>query len=686
MQEGPRCLVHVVAYRDAKDFERVPRTKEKSAFWLLSGFALPLFVACFGGEFLQGQPCENDRDCGPILSCVDSVCAGLTGICGDGVVNDGEECDDGNTDNNDGCTVECRSAVCGNGRMETEAGEECDDGNDNDNDECTNACTTAICGDGARGPGEECDDGNDDDDDECSNGCVSATCGDGIVQGANQEECDDGNDDNSDACLDTCLVASCGDGYVEDGVEQCDDGNLDDADDCTMCSIATCSDGVANGGETDVDCGAQACSKPCVNGSGCLSEADCIGGVCTDGTCVGHFEVSAGGQHTCALLETKEVRCWGQNEFGQLGYGHTDNIGDTETPADEGVVDVGGLVVQVVAGGNEDLSSTCALLEDGTLRCWGNNFRGQLGYGHTNNIGDDETPASAGPVLVGDGMLVEQVALGFYHTCAVLDGGTVRCWGYNANGQLGYGHTDNVGDDETPEDQGDVDVGGYVTQLALGSFHTCALLNDGRVRCWGLAVLGQLGYGNEDNIGDDETPATAGDVDVGGLVTQIAAGNYNTCALLEGGAVRCWGMGGAIGYPNTGTIGDDETPASAGDVTVGGPVVQLSAGGLFVGCTACALLEGGLVRCWGDGFYGQLGYGNTNDIGDNEFPASAGDVNVGGVVTQVSAGASHTCAIMVGGDLRCWGTGAHGELGYGNTADIGDNETPASVDSVDYYP
>src|SRR5690606_6091322 len=132
-----------------------------------------------------------------------------------------------------------------------------------------------------------------------------------------------------------------------------------------------------------------------------------------------------------------------------------------------------------------------------------------------------------------------------------------------------------------------------VVQLATGIYHTCAVVNDGRVRCWGQGTSGKLGYGNTNHIGDDEEPASAGDVDVGGTVIQLAAGYWHTCALLDGGRVRCWGAEseGRLGYANMNTIGDDETPASAGDVDVGGTVIQLVAGWLHT----CALLENGRV-------------------------------------------------------------------------------------------
>ncbi|MCB1316471.1 MAG: hypothetical protein KDK27_10985, partial [Leptospiraceae bacterium] len=99
-----------------------------------------------------------------------------------------------------------------------------------------------------------------------------------------------------------------------------------------------------------------------------------------------------------------------------------------------------------------------------------------------------------------------QIAGGREHSCYLSAAGTVRCWGLADRGQLGYGNTNNIGDDESPASAGDVNVGGTVTQIAAGAYHTCALLNTGSVRCWGENTLGQLGYGNTNNIGDDETP------------------------------------------------------------------------------------------------------------------------------------------------------------------------------------
>ena len=387
-------------------------------------------------------------------------------------------------------------------------------------------------------------------------------------------------------------------------------------------------------------------------------------------------QIAAGAMHTCALLDTGRVRCWGWGGSGQLGFGNTENIGDDETPGSVGEVNVGGPVTEIATG----QFHTCALLDAGGVRCWGGSRYGQLGYVNTENVGDDETPASAGDVDVGGTVI--QITAGGYHTCALLDTGGVRCWGSGGDGQLGYANTEDIGDDETPASAGEVNIGGRVTQIAAGTAHTCALLDTGTVRCWGSSVFAQLGYANTENIGDDETPASAGDINVGGTVTQIAAGTAHTCALLDTGTVRCWGSAGAsgqLGYANFENIGDDETPASAGDVDVGGKVTQVATGTLHT----CVLLDTGGVRCWGLSSSGQLGYRNTKTIGDNEHPAEAGNVNVGGTVSQITTGALHTCALLSSGGVRCWGLGSRGQLGYANTEDVGDNERPRSAGDVE---
>ena len=407
-------------------------------------------------------------------------------------------------------------------------------------------------------------------------------------------------------------------------------------------------------------------------------------------------QLDAGSRHTCAVLADSRVRCWGVGRDGELGYGNKETIGDDETPGSVGPVELGGLAVAVSAG---DVHS-CAILAGpgGEVRCWGFPGNGRLGYGDPNlpTIGDNETPASVNPVDLGGP--AKAISAGGAHTCAILGGmsdGLVRCWGYGFDGELGYGVNPenaayNIGDNEPPASVGPVDLGGLAVAIAAGGRHTCAILAgpEGKVRCWGLAGNGQLGYGdfnptNPNNIGDNETPASVAPVELGAPAVAIAAGRAHTCAVLQGGSVRCWGTGGngELGYGDTNTIGDNEKPNTVGPVQVGGPAVAIS-----LSEHSCARLQNGDVRCWGYGGNGRLGYGNTNNIGDNETPASVAPVNLGLTATSIAAGDLHTCARLNDGNVRCWGYALNGRLGYCNTNSIGDDETPDAAGPVALTP
>ena len=386
--------------------------------------------------------------------------------------------------------------------------------------------------------------------------------------------------------------------------------------------------------------------------------------------------IAAGTAHTCALTAAGRVRCWGDGQYGQLGYGNTQRIGDNEQPATAGDVSVGGTVVQIVAGE----AHTCVLLENGNVRCWGDSMFGQLGYANTTRIGDDELPSSIGVVDVGAPVM--QIAGGIAFTCALTLSGGVRCWGDNQYGQLGYGNTQNVGDTETPASRGDIPLGGTATAISAGTAHACALMMGGAVRCWGDAMFGQLGYGNVTRIGDNEPPSMAGDVPLGTTAIAISADEVHTCAITTANNVRCWGDNqfGQLGYGNTTRRGDNEPASQAGDVPLGMAAVELEMGIAHT----CARSAAGAVRCWGDAFYGQLGYGNTTAIGDTEAASQGGNVAVGGTVSEIAAGLTHTCARLSTGTVRCWGQGMLGRLGYGNTQNIGDSETPQQTGDVPF--
>jgi len=357
------------------------------------------------------------------------------------------------------------------------------------------------------------------------------------------------------------------------------------------------------------------------------------------------------------------------------GYAAADQASEPREPA-AGRLDVGA-------------THTCALLEGGNVRCWGFGADGQLGYGNPRMIGDDETPGSVGPVDLGVERRATAISVGDSHTCALLDDRSVQCWGFGINGRLGHSNEESIGDNEVPGLVAPVDLGGPAMAIAAGGGHTCAVLMGGDVRCWGYGGNGQLGYGDTKNIGDNETPGSHAPVKLGAgrHALAITAGELHTCALLDDHTVRCWGyaLRGELGFsgpqcsganPGCNNIGDNETPDMAAPVNLGAPAVAISAGDYHT----CALLQGGNVRCWGFNQDGELGYGNVIAIGDDpgETPDTAGPVNLGGhSALAITAGGAHTCARLEDQSVRCWGEGADGRLGYGNTAKIGD--TPAST-------
>jgi len=279
--------------------------------------------------------------------------------------------------------------------------------------------------------------------------------------------------------------------------------------------------------------------------------------------------ISAGGFHTCALMNSGTVKCWGLNKYGQLGDGTTD---DRHTPVD--VINAS-RVKAVAAGGNH----TCLLMNNSQVWCFGRNRDGQLGNGSSQD--------KSQPVLASLGVTINQVVTGIYHTCALTNNGAVKCWGDNISSEIGDGTNT---DRPTPVDV--QRLSGVKEISSRTGFHTCALLESGAVKCWGFNGFGQLGDGT---YKERSTP-----VDVTGLsgVTSISAGAYHTCALLSSGTVKCWGKNSLGELAN----GAHETTAKPTDVLGISSVVAISAGGYAASPDVddtCVVLDKGEVKCWG---------------------------------------------------------------------------------------
>jgi alpha-tubulin suppressor-like RCC1 family protein len=410
-------------------------------------------------------------------------------------------------------------------------------------------------------------------------------------------------------------------------------------------------------------------------------------------------QVAAGLFHVCVLGDRDSVKCWGAGDHGALGYGNSDALGDNEQLSSIPDVwvtnDPSARVSQVVAGGYH----TCVRFVDGTAKCWGENSDGQLGYGDAKQTrGSVAVPAAFGTIAVSESpnVTVETLCAGEKHTCALLSDLTVKCWGSNASGQLGYGTSARVGAELTPSEVGPVSLANHVgvSDVSCGAHHTCALLNNGTVQCWGANQAGQLGLGSTAMIGDDEKPDSVPPVSVtselGVMVKRIAAGDSHTCALLTDLSVHCWGFGSVLGIQASDNVGDTELPSSVAPVelTVAGEgelPVDVKAGRFHT----CVLFDHGSLKCWGRNDFGELGQGNLDTIGVENDPADVGMLGISDVVsgTGVSAfvpGNYLTCAAVRAlheldpASFYCWGWNEYGQLGRGNTFTIGDYELPTS--------
>jgi alpha-tubulin suppressor-like RCC1 family protein len=338
--------------------------------------------------------------------------------------------------------------------------------------------------------------------------------------------------------------------------------------------------------------------------------------------------ISAGGQHTCALTSSGGVQCWGRNHFGQLGNGELNQEG-SYTPVDVLGLSTG---VNAVASG---AVHTCALTTAGGVKCWGNNAPQPT---DVTGLGDDVVRIGAGYFMtcavtstgavkcwsysdapqtvpdLGSGAVAAGVGLGF--ACALMDTGGVKCWGQNSQGQLGDGTT---ADSTTPVDVAGLSSG--VQAIAVGESVSCALTSAGGVQCWGTNTNGELGIGNTNTV--------LGPQNVVGLSTSVEAitstSGIHVCALLSGGAVKCWGYNGSGQVDGIGGFGLDQVVSVPTDAPAPDGVVQVSAGGYHT----CALLDNGAVTCWGGDDYGQTG--DSDGDGCTDFAEHGDNPILGGL-------------------------------------------------------
>ncbi len=355
-------------------------------------------------------------------------------------------------------------------------------------------------------------------------------------------------------------------------------------------------------------------------------------------------DLAVGHSHACVVTNVGGVKCWGSNKYGQLGNGVSSPCTRSGrcplkrfslTPVD--VVGLGSRVTAISAGGGH----TCALTNVGGVKCWGYNASGQLGNAQKacTQVSTCSRTASSTPVdVVGLTRGVSEVAAGEFHTCAVTSRGAAKCWGSQTSGELGNGTGDSSG---VPVDVAGLTSG--VSAIAAGAHSSCAITSGGTVKCWGGTPRVIAGLPNG---------VTA--ITIGG--TSAGATSGHACALVSGGGVKCWGTNW-LGTLGNGSLKDSSTPVDAVGLAKGIRAVRASSD------RTCALTSQGGAKCWGSGLLGN-GSGSTN--GKSSTPVDVVGLTSG--LKAIAAGGGFACALPIAGGVKCWGMNFLGRLGNGATA------------------
>jgi cysteine-rich repeat protein len=746
------------------------------------------------------QPCCDDQptNCPEGESCISGLCSS-PGF---------EQCDDGNDRNDDLCTTNCQIPFCGDATLNT--GESCDDGNCAQSDACTNACQNAACGDGFTQTGsEECDDGGLQSGDGCDDNCQLEACGNGRVDG--DEQCDDEALAAAGACV-NCQIGVCGDGTIFEGREDCDDGNSDPGDLCSVdcrlddhgntpetatqldlsseamrgrrrvilnAAISAGGDvdlfrltatvagvyrietdrieetplldpacevydpnGILSGSQNDIlpnsnlNCGVEIflgsgasayikisaeganigafdlwVQEPCGNGildagEECDSESERFNRFRCRPDCRLRRLLALAGSSGCAVVDGG-VQCWGSNATGILGP--PDNIPpaarascasdfdryENETPVSlhpVSVIPPRSGIVDLSGGSNENM---CAHdTRDQQAHCWGR-MGDSTTFSSSSNFDANDwslcaeeelhdvltwpffpnyTPGSClvYPVPYGSDAETQVehlrgMSLGANAQCIIAGDGEISCWGSIFEGNLGLGPWDeNHGGWVAPQRLSLPDE--YKAEyVAMGARTGCAILQGGLVACWGDNRLGEAGTGRQFATvsgcsGACEAIPRVLTVDMG-TVIQLSMGAHHGCALNSQGRLYCWGANDNL------QVGIQSAERCGGIPCVREPQLLPHLQGIAdvaLGAEhSCVLSLQGTVQCWGNNRFGQLGVGAEGALVP-EGPVHTLTPHLVGALpraTAITANSHTSCARTEEGRILCWGHNEHAQAG-----------------------
>ena len=379
--------------------------------------------------------------------------------------------------------------------------------------------------------------------------------------------------------------------------------------------------------------------------------------------------------HSCIVFTNSKLKCFGYNLESQLGYGDNRIRGDDPNEMGNNLlfVDLGAdCAVTHVSGG---VTHTCVLCSNSKVKCFGDGRYGQLGNGAKTSLGG--SPNAMGDALpyvdLGENLGTKQIEVGSWHTCVLLSNLKLKCFGF------GF-------DVAAVEELEYIDFGTDATikEIAAGAYHICALFTNAKVSCFGMNHVGQLGYGNT-------ALNNSGLVDFGTdlAVTQVAGGFQHTCVVFDASKLKCFGNNtfGQLGYGDKLERGGDpkNSGQNLGFVNLG-EVEGISKVSLGYAHT-CVLFTDFKIKCFGYNRYGQLGYGDRKNRGDDK--REMGDklrfVELGTKmeVAELYVGLFHTCVVLSDRTLKCFGSNEAGQLGYGTKTNIGD-EKKEMGDNLDF--